>query len=239
MTNATNSNRVGAFTSSEIWKLTTSDKSGSGFGAPGLKYIKQKYYERRLNRSINVERDSRETSWGHLVEQYLFQQLSLEYRYESDKTYTHPLYPYWRGTPDFHTADTVGDGKCPFTLESFCDQVEACMLGVEAFKKLKPEYYWQLVSNADIMSKEFFEIILFVPTLEQLMDIQLLATQQEVDQHRFAFIHWAQPEELPYLADGSLYKSLNIFRFKPLPGDVDFLRERVQKAEKALEEMGV
>lgn len=237
MSNAMNIDRVGAFTSSNIWTLMTNNKAKDNFGAPGVKYIRQKIYEIRLKRSLGKEQDARATAWGHLCEQYLFQQLSLEYRYESDVTYTHPIYDFWRGTPDFHTADTVGDGKCPWTLESFCDQVEAASEGVEAFKELKPEYYWQLVSNAEIMQKEFIELILFVPTLEQLMEIQLLATQQEENQQRFAFIHWAQPDELPYLVEGSMYKPLNIFRWKPLPGDREALTERVLKARKLLEEM--
>ena len=234
---ATSINRAGKFTSSEIWKLCTMNKSKDGFGAPGITYIKEKAYERRLHRSLKTEQNSRETAWGHLVEQYLFSLLEMKYDYNSDLTIQHPLYEYWAGSPDFQYADTVGDGKCPFTLKSFCEQVEACMEGVQAFKELKPEYYWQLVSNAILTDSKFIEIILFVPNLEQLYEIQALASKQEVDPHKYLFIYHAFENELPYLVGDGLYKPLNIFKFEPIHGDREFLIQRVQMAEELIQEL--
>lgn len=34
--------RIGRFTSSQIWKLTTKDRTGKSFGAPALTYIEEK-----------------------------------------------------------------------------------------------------------------------------------------------------------------------------------------------------
>ena len=50
--------RIGRFTSSNIWKLTTSDRSGKNFGASGLTYIKEKSAERYLGRSVDLGIDS-------------------------------------------------------------------------------------------------------------------------------------------------------------------------------------
>lgn len=53
--------RIGRFTSSNIWKLTTLDRSGKSFGAPALTYIEEKRAERSLGRSIDLGKQSQAT----------------------------------------------------------------------------------------------------------------------------------------------------------------------------------
>jgi hypothetical protein len=62
--------RIGRFTSSNIWKLTTKDRSGKSFGPPALTYIEEKKGERCLGRSLDLGKDSQSTIWGKLAEHF-------------------------------------------------------------------------------------------------------------------------------------------------------------------------
>jgi len=78
-----NIERIGNFTSSNIYKLCTLNKSGDGFGKPGITYIQEKRIEQRMGRSIGVESYSRSMAWGHFMELVVFSKIGLEYKIES------------------------------------------------------------------------------------------------------------------------------------------------------------
>lgn len=146
------SKRIGNFTSSEIWKLTTTGRRDmtpqelvdwknkfpksrvttieDGFGKPALTYIKQKNRERKLGRTLSVDVHARPTSWGNLVEKRVLNDiLTTEYRTCSQDTIDHPTIETWRGSPDAERfikgfKHAVVDVKCPATLNSFCDFVD-------------------------------------------------------------------------------------------------------------------
>ena len=128
-------NRIGRFTSSEIYKLMsvgsrpmTPDELAAhkkenpksykkniddGFGESALTYIEEKRAERSLGRSIDTGATSNEMIWGHVMEAYAFEYcMGMEYKSASKKALLHPKYNFWAGSPDFEKPKTGGEMKC-------------------------------------------------------------------------------------------------------------------------------
>ena len=225
-----NVNRVGRFTSSEIWKLTKKDRTGKGFGSPALTYIQEKKYERKLGRSLSTEVDARPLTWGKLNEAKAFELLGIEYQLVSDKTITHKDYPdYWSGSPDAVKDGVVIDLKCPYTLKSFCQLYEANTKELLINETQNGEaYYWQLVSNAILTGVDKAELIIYCPYEEELETIK-----QEADLYGYKWIANANNEQLPYLICNSIlndYNNIKVIDLDIPQEDKDFLNECVVKA---------
>lgn len=219
--------RYGNFTSSQIYKLMTNDRSGKDFGAQGHKYIKQVYYERKLGRAIKPETDSRPTSWGKFVENRVFELLGLEYRLVSQERLKHPKYDFWTGAPDLLKGnDTVCDVKCPVNLEVFCEKLFA-LKDLETYKKLFPEDYYQLVSNSILSDCKYAEAVIYVPHKDELKEIREAASNYDGNQNKIAWIQWAEDEDLPFLIPGGEYTNLNVHVFEVPEADKEALTERV------------
>lgn len=225
-----NVNRVGRFTSSEIWKLTKKDRTGKGFGSPALTYIQEKKYERKLGRSLSTEVDARPLTWGKLNEAKAFELLGIEYQLVSDKTITHKDYPdYWSGSPDAVKDGVVIDLKCPYTLKSFCQLYEANTKELLINETQNGEaYYWQLVSNAILTGVDKAELIIYCPYEEELNTIK-----EEADLYGYKWIANANNEQLPYLICNSIlndYNNIKVIDLDIPQEDKDFLNECVVKA---------
>lgn len=209
----------------------TVDRKGTGWGAPALTYIKQKQWEKKLHRSLDTDMRSKPTSWGILLESRAYQLIpSFETRIQSTETLLHPDIKGWVGTPDYTEPDLVGDIKCPWTLLSFCQLVEALNIGLEGVKDQFPQYYWQLVSNSILTGKKFAELTVYCPFLEELEEIRELARRQDEDQERYLFINFALDDDLPYLVKEGEYKNLNQIKFEVPEADKMQLTEIVKKA---------
>ena len=140
----------------------------------------------------------------------------------------HPEYLFWKGTPDITTDLIVGDIKCPFTLTSFCDLVDAMESGIEAFKKGYKEYYWQLVSNAILTKRMDAELIVFCPLKSELDKIRdFVDCYDSDDPFKYKWIIDSRDEKLPYLIDGKGYERINKFSFVVPKEDIEFLTTRV------------
>ena len=217
--------RNGTFSSSEISKLIKGGRAKDAvFSAPGLTYIKEKRYESLLGRPLQGMVFAKATSWGTFLEERAFGMLPDGYSLVSQDRLAHPTIERWTGAPDFITEDTVGDIKCPYTLKSFCDMMEF-MGDVEAFKTAKPEYYWQLVSNAILTDKDKAEFVVYVPYLSELEDVRELGYENDVN-----WLERAEDEEMPYLLDGGNYENISRFKFDIPQEDKDLLTERVKLA---------
>src|ERR1700721_4340882 len=96
----TNENRIGKFTSSEIWKLMKDGRKKGEPGAPFLDYVMEKRFEKKLKRSIDAEVTARPLSWGKCLEKKVFAELGIRYRECSVETIVHPEYSFWAGSPD-------------------------------------------------------------------------------------------------------------------------------------------
>jgi hypothetical protein len=220
--------RVGNFTSSEIWKLTTRDRSGKGFGKSALTYIEEKSDEILTGRSMSQNSGARETAWGTFVEKIAFTKLPLNYRLTSSDRYKHESISNWSGMPDILYENCVGDIKCPFTVKSYMNLYK--INSIESFKERTDDYYWQLVSNAILTDSDFSELIIYCPYKSELDEIREMANSYDDDQNQIAFINWATDEQLPYLPDGGLIKNLKIIKFEVPNEDKEFLIESVSMA---------
>jgi len=227
--------RHGTFSSSEIYKLVKTGRAkDANFYQTGLTYIQDKRFEQKLGKSLTGETSAKPTNWGKFMEIRVFDLIDLSYRLDSERRLGHPTIKEWTGAPDTLRGEFVGDIKCPWTLKSFCEAIDALEESTEKFKEVKPEWYWQLVSNAILTGKDKAEIIIYVPYLSELEEIREMANNYDGDQNKIAFINWSEDEDLPHLLDGGEYKNINIFEFDVPQEDVDFLTERVEDAIKLL-----
>lgn len=237
-----NSDRVGNFSSSEIFALNTLSRDKQSFGAPALTYVKKKNQERRLGRSIQTESNARPLTWGKVLEARVFDLLGLEYSLLSLETMVHPKYDFWCGSADGKKEDfgrTIMDIKCPITLDSFCDLVDPLydgLTGIDAMYKVRDnhkdgeKYYWQLVSNSIINDCRYAELIVYMPYESEIVEIK-----KEVDgMPNCYWIAMAGEDELPFIKDGGFYKNLNIIRFEVPQEDKELLTQNVIKAGKML-----
>lgn len=224
--------RIGRFTSSTISDLLTRDRKGTGFGATALSLIAEKRMERRLKRGLGTDMSNKACNWGTLVEQRVATFLEFGYEYQSSVTVIHPEINEFAGTADAISEDTVGEIKCPFTLKSFCELVDAMNDGVDALKdhKIGIKYYWQIVSNAAINNKEYGELFVYCPYQSELDEIRYMASNQDESQHRFLFIAAGEDAELPYILDGGYYQNLNRLRFQIQEADKALLIDSIIKA---------
>ena len=230
--------RVGNFTSSEIWKLTKSNRKGDDFGAPALTYINQKKRERKMKRSLSTGFYSRDTAWGTFLEQRVFDLIGLEYQMRSDATAHHPTVKGWAGSPDVIVPSVkISDIKCyaPDNFSKYADVIE--QKDIELLKAEFEKEYWQLVSNAAINEVPKAEVILYMPYKSELPEIQEMAINYDgADAWKYRFIYESEWYELPILPDDSDYKNLNVFEFEVPKSDIEFLKERVEKANKLIED---
>lgn len=234
--------RNGNFTSSEIAALMKNGKEKGTFGVPALTYIEECNMERRLGRCLDNELDSRPTTWGNLCEGRVFFLLPTSYKLVSNDTLDHPEIEFWKGSPDaqkFDEGNTIVDIKCPQTLKSFCQLVDAWTRGgineIRSSHLHGEKYYWQLVSNAILTNSKYAELIVYAPYKSELEAIREMAYNfDSIKQHKFMWIALAADDELPYLPDGGHYKNINIMRF-PVPAeDKIALHNRVIEAGKML-----
>lgn len=221
-----NINRIGKFTSSEIWKLTKKDRSGKGFGQIALSYIEEKRYEKLLGRSLSTESDAKPLQWGKLNEAKCFELLGLEYTLTSDKTINHTKFDNWSGSPDGVKDGVVIDIKCPFTLKSFC-QLNNChdKDTLIEFTQSGEAYYWQLVSNAILTNTNKAELIVYCPYQSELNSIR-----EEAEINNYKWIAYATDEQLPYLIEGGYYKNIKTISLDIPQEDKQLLEELVDKA---------
>lgn len=241
-----NIERVGNFTSSEIYKLfaeptAAAKKQGDIFGKGALTYIREKNMERRLKRSLDDEKRARPLLWGKMLESRVFDLLSVGYTVIGDVTDVHKEIPYWAGSKDCEceSGNVVGDVKCPITLKSFCDLVQPLydgFTGMDAMNAIRDihadgeKYYLQIVSNACISGAKFGELIVYMPYQSELEEIKF----DVLDNPDYGWVKWALDGELPFLIDGGYYKNLNIIRFEIPDTEKDRIKDRVLEAGKLL-----
>lgn len=233
-----NIERIGSFTSSQIWNLAAKGKGENGFSVGALTYIKSRRQERKLMRSGDVEVKSRAMLWGLCLEGFV-EKLIDEFGYEliSNQSKMHPKHDFWAGSTDLLKPKVkVGDIKCyePINFSELSDVLLA--KDVELFKKERPKEFWQLVSNAIINEVPVAESVAFMPSIEQLPAIaEYISQMDELEQLKYEFIYNdivnERLERLPYLPSNSDYKPINKFEFTVPEEDIEFLTKRVLLAE--------
>jgi len=229
--------RIGRFTSSQVYRLCKSLKSGAPTKAFET-YIEEVGISRALNRSTKTEVKTRPMLWGKVMEVVLFNLLGMEYTLEHKSTVTHSEYgDFWSGTPDLVAKNKVGEIKCfepmHFGRLSFALKSE----DIETIKEIEPEAYWQTVSNAILCNKKRAEIIAYMPYRSELEEILTLIEESnflernELEPTDFYFMRMENIESLPYLPDDSGFSNINTFEFEVPEKDIEFLTNRIITAE--------
>lgn len=244
------SSRVGNFSSSEIHRLMSKGRGNwslENVGASFKSYVKEKRWERKLNRPLSTSVNARPTIWGTYLEKIAFDQTGLDVDLVSIDRCVHPDIECWTGAPDYVNAkkSIVGDIKCPWTLNSFCELVDIIESGnPKQLKEQKKEYYWQLVSNMILTGFDHCELKVFMPNEKQLVQIREDIGAQDFHQNdqwggiltpdKVAFIELADIRELPHLPMSSGYESMYTLTFTPPSQDLIELTNRVELAQKEL-----
>ena len=257
ITVANNPVRVGRFTSSEIYRLMSSGKRPMTEGelaarpksGPGSKstlvedgpgeafynYVDEKRWERRLGRSIKEDVSARPLEWGNFIEHRAFRQLPFEYTLASQMTISHSEIDCWCGTPDGYSPESVIEIKAPWTLKSFCTMYE-CQTIQELREKHKQgeQYYWQCVSNAILLDKKYAELVVYLPYLSEIPEIQNETEYFDGDQNKIQWIKFANHDDLPYVVDGGEITNLHVIKFEVPNQDKLRLIHRVKLAARSL-----
>src|SRR3972149_6050555 len=228
-------NRFSTYSSSSAWKLMTKDKTGKKLGAPGLKYIKQVGYEIKLGRAVGSDFDSKQTSWGDFNERRVFNLLPTSYQFIANDRLFHPTIKHYSGVPDYLDGiDTVADLKCCFSMEKFCDKMEA-LKNIETFREDFPEDYWQLISNtillrANEINIKFIEAINYVPYKSELQQFR----ESAEDNVKMKWLSYTEDDGLPWIRDGGNYTKLSRRSFSARERDAVGLQGQILKAVELL-----
>lgn len=229
---------------------TTTIEDPSIVGQSFYTYVEERNEERRMQRPLDTEVNTRPLSWGKIAEKKGFQNLTTEYQLTSDVTIVHPDFDCYAGSPDAFKYDegkTVGELKSPMTLTSFSTLVKPIyklgLTGIMAMEWLRQnhpdgeKYFWQIVSNAILSDSEHGELIIFVPYKSELQDIKDMASPSMLSMEEMKHYYWiysANDDELPWLPDGGYYRNINTIRFRVSESDKKFLLERVKMGQKLL-----
>jgi hypothetical protein len=113
-------------------------------------------------------------------------------------------------------------------LKSFVELVD--IQDIDTFKYERPEYYWQLVSNAILLDKQFAELIVYCPYEDDLGLIKHEAQNVDAqDLYKYYWLASATNEEIPYILPGGEFKDLNIFKFEVPTEDKELLTETIKQ----------
>lgn len=242
--------RNGRFTSSEIGRLMKSDKKGTGFGADAITYIYEKLYAIQAGRTIDNDINSKPTSWGNFLEQYVYETYFGFSGFELDSKRTikyegeiEEIRGYYCGSPDLIGADTVGDIKCPFTLKSYL-QAYNCKDIYELIEKHPSGaiYFWQLISNAILLDKPKCKLAFFVPSgiiRDGQTETEIERIQAKIRDCGDESMYWARfknIDDFPYIKNPET-ENFKLFEFEATKEAKEQLLDRLQLAVKELKNL--
>lgn len=228
--------RDGNFTSSNAFRLCASLKNGEPSEA-FFTYVKEKMFERKLGRSLEMGAHSNPMVWGSFLEKRVFDNLPNHYEMVHKETFVHPEYSFLVGTPDFIVKGVKDvELKC-FEPKNFASYVSALLTeDLDVIKKEHPKEYWQIVQNSCILDVKKGEAIAYMPYESEMEDIRELANDESYYMDlgllpwQVRFIQEKANSELAVLPNDSKFKNLNIFEFEVPQQDKDFLISRAIKA---------
>ena len=228
--------RTGNFTSSNNYKLCASLKNGEPSDA-FYTYVKEKMFERKLGRSLEMGAHSNSMTWGSFLEPRVFENLPTDYKMIHKETFVHPDYSFLVGTPDFVIEGIKVSGLKCFEPKNFASYVTALLTkDTEKIKKEHPKEYWQIVSNSCILKLPKGEAIVYMPYESEIDELRELANDPEyyeplgLQGWQVRYIQEKDINELALLPNDSSFLNFNIFEFEVPTEDKTFLEERAIKA---------
>lgn len=236
-----NIERIGNFTSSNVYRLCASTVKGE-VTAAFYTYVQEKMFERSLGRSLEMGAYSQSMAWGSFLEKRVNDNLGNAYIMVHKQTNVHPVHKFWTGSPDFDcpTLGKIAELKC-FEPKNFASYVTALLTeDLNVIKKEHPKEYWQIVSNAVIKGYSKGEAIVYMPYASEMAEIKELAQDPEylaeigLEPWQVRFIVEKENSQLATLPDNSKFKNLNIFEFEIPEEDKIFLTKRIIDANKLI-----
>ena len=233
--------RIGRFTSSQIYKLMKAPQRGNQpFLQSGLTYIRQKFLERTINNSLDVDAYSNAMAWGRFMEAYAFENhFGTGYTTTSQQTVVSTKYPeHLAGTPDYVKGDfLVSEVKC-FYPEKWAELgLSLQSKDLERIKSNHEEIYWQVVCNAFLLGVSRCQMISFMPSIDEMENVKESAEDPMfLDRHnlgdmwQYRFIWEKEIDRLPHVKHGSRIAPLTTFEFEVPEGEFAYLQERLEMA---------
>lgn len=224
-----NSLRIGKFTSSDIVNLCKFGKDKKSPSVSFYTYILKKYKEHLLGKELETDKYSKDIAWGEFLEMYYnMYKLDLDMEYSASDTIVHSSL-LWCGTPDYFNKKKVGDIKAP----NSSTYVDAYLFGqtIEEYVEymdMGEKYYWQLVSNACLLSVTECELTIYCPFQKELNDIRAYEPEG-IDMHpRYTWISNYTDSELSHIPNDSIIPDEIKIVFSPKEEDVSLLYSRVE-----------
>lgn len=235
-----NKERIGNFTSSNIYKLCASLASGKPSSAY-FTYIEEKILERRMKRSLEMGAYGQSMAWGKFLEKRVNDNLPFGYQMLHKTTKLHPKFDYVSGSVDFLVPGVkIAELKC-FEPKNFASYVSVLLTGdTELIKKEHPKEYWQMLNNSQIHKTPKMEAIVYMPYESEMDEIRELAENPEylsdigMMPWEVRFVVEKPISHLAVLPNDSAFKNLNIFEFDVPIDDVIFLNKRIIEAGQLL-----
>lgn len=235
-----NKDRIGNFTSSQIFNLCAVNKDGS-YSSAYYTYIGKKIRERKMKRSLDMGKYGTSMAWGKFLEKRVNDNLPLNYQMLHKSTKIHPKFDYVAGSVDFLVPKVkVSELKC-YEPDKFSAYVSALMTyDLEYIKKEFAQEYWQMLNNSQIHKTPKMEAIVYMPYESEMEDIRALAEDPEylsaigMMPWETRFIVEKPDSQLAVLPNDSAFKNLNIFEFDVPIKDVIFLNKNIISGGKLL-----
>ena len=171
--------RLSKFSSSELHKLMSEGRdSDQIFSKTGMTYIYQKAGE-ALSGELSEMVSSRAIDWGHANESFAVAEFQGRHHQTVETGTFYTIGDLFCGTPDGETPTHILEVKCPYQggnhIENFLIRDN------ESFKKIRPEYYWQLQANMWISGKSHGIFLSYDP--RQQKRLQLHAVEIHLDHY--------------------------------------------------------
>jgi hypothetical protein len=222
--------RIGKFSSSDIYRLM---KKGVGDkpSVDTLSYVREKQAEIFFDRSLNEGGKSRACTWGLACEAFLGESGALPGW--TQETYVHEELP-WCGSPDMFDKDVlnVGDCKAPMTLKNAYELIR--IKEEIELKRCRPEYYWQLMSNAALTGAKVCTLLVWVPDARDFERLRQFVASNDFDDplanplginfNDLQFISYLDESELPIIGKTITHK----IQWTPDEDDLTMLEERIK-----------
>jgi len=192
--------RLGHITGSEVHNIMGTPRSkGEVFTETAKSYLYKVLAERLLRRDI-VESDKQLMAFidlvgahgkalerGQQLEADARSQFEIEYNannsgefiwVEETGSVAHPKRPYFAASPDGLIEDTgVLEIKSPYpsTFARYASEIESA----ETLKKVKPEYYWQVMAEMCCTEREWCAFVAYCPEVEHGLHIAYIERDEE------------------------------------------------------------
>lgn len=173
------SQRLGKFTSSEIYKLMQQGrKKGELFGKGALTYIREKVSEILTGEEIKDLSGLNAIEWGHANELDAIRsyqdRMQIEYVTYYGGAYPNyiPFNKYSGGSPDAETETHCIEAKCPYSSQVHIDNLLGSLSAspIEWMKVERSEHYCQLQFNMLLTGKVKGHYISFDPRMVEEVD---------------------------------------------------------------------